>query len=57
MVDLGLVSLISVDLMLDIHPSLGLGLKLVTCAGMGEPEAIASCFASTICRLSFNSRP
>jgi hypothetical protein len=31
--------------------------KLVTWVGIGEPEAIASCFASKICILSFSSRP
>lgn len=33
------------------------GLKLVAWVGNEEPEAIASCFASTLCSLSFSSRP
>ena len=46
---------------LELTTSLGLGLdrglEFVTRVGKGEPEAIASCFASKPCRLSFNSRP
>jgi len=61
-VDVGLESLgleltTSLGLGLEALTSVGWGLEFVSKAGRGDPEAIASCFASKPCKMSFNSRP
>ena len=55
--DLGRVSFNSAGLRLEEPISGCWGLKFVTRFGKGEPERIASCFASKLWRPSFNSRP
>lgn len=46
----------SLDLLEELA-SLCIGLTPVASTGKGEPKAIASCFASKLCRQSFSSRP